>query len=225
MIQSEIKKHFIRCKVDGCEHKFTSVIGIVHHVRYAHQCKLVVCGQYSYVEKFNYLRLPWKWLSNNWKKLILLIKNKWSCQKCGFNKRRDDGGIILEMDHIDANHHNNSKENLRILCPNCHAMTDNFRNWGNKQNRIRSTRNTGKLIRHRKGPKKRFNVSKRTLTDLIWKKGLTGTAILFGVSHTSIARRAKKLGIITPGARTNLEYRKKKYKEIFGKELFNDDGP
>lgn len=29
----------------------------------------------------------------------------------------------LELDHIDGEHYNNEFENLRILCPNCHALT------------------------------------------------------------------------------------------------------
>lgn len=33
----------------------------------------------------------------------------------------------LELDHVDGNHLNNSIDNLRILCPNCHAQTDNYR--------------------------------------------------------------------------------------------------
>lgn len=32
--------------------------------------------------------------------------------------------IPIELDHIDGNHYNNNLENLRILCPNCHAQTE-----------------------------------------------------------------------------------------------------
>lgn len=35
--------------------------------------------------------------------------------------------IPLELDHINGNHEDNSIENLRLLCPNCHAQTDNYR--------------------------------------------------------------------------------------------------
>jgi Zn finger protein HypA/HybF involved in hydrogenase expression len=30
--------------------------------------------------------------------------------------------IPLELDHIDGNHFNNSLDNLRVVCPNCHAQ-------------------------------------------------------------------------------------------------------
>lgn len=35
--------------------------------------------------------------------------------------------IPLELHHIDGDNTNNSLENLQILCPNCHALTDNYR--------------------------------------------------------------------------------------------------
>jgi len=38
-----------------------------------------------------------------------------------------DQPIPLELDHIDGNHQNNALENLRLLCPNCHALTPTFR--------------------------------------------------------------------------------------------------
>lgn len=33
----------------------------------------------------------------------------------------------LELDHIDGNNRNNLIENLRIICPNCHAQTDTYK--------------------------------------------------------------------------------------------------
>ena len=35
--------------------------------------------------------------------------------------------IPLELEHIDGNPSNNLKENLTLLCPNCHALTDTYR--------------------------------------------------------------------------------------------------
>jgi 5-methylcytosine-specific restriction endonuclease McrA len=34
-----------------------------------------------------------------------------------------DQEIPLELDHVDGNAGNNQIENLRVLCPNCHAQT------------------------------------------------------------------------------------------------------
>lgn len=55
------------------------------------------------------------------------------CSRC---KRRKwlGAAIPLELDHIDGNHENNALENLRLLCPNCHALTPTYR--GRKQSRV-----------------------------------------------------------------------------------------
>ena len=35
--------------------------------------------------------------------------------------------IPLEVHHIDGDSLNNEMSNLKLLCPNCHAFTDNYR--------------------------------------------------------------------------------------------------
>ena len=41
--------------------------------------------------------------------------------------------IPLQLDHINGNRDDNRLENLRILCPNCHAQTENFAGKKNKK--------------------------------------------------------------------------------------------
>jgi len=48
------------------------------------------------------------------------------CSSCNLTRWKDVN-IPLELDHIDGNHQNNSLSNLRLLCPNCHALTDTYR--------------------------------------------------------------------------------------------------
>jgi hypothetical protein len=38
----------------------------------------------------------------------------------------------LELDHINGDRYDNRLENLRILCPNCHAQTDTYRGKNKK---------------------------------------------------------------------------------------------
>lgn len=38
-----------------------------------------------------------------------------------------DKEIPLELHHINGNNRDNRLENLMLLCPNCHALTDSYR--------------------------------------------------------------------------------------------------
>ncbi|MBN9735485.1 MULTISPECIES: transposase [unclassified Pseudonocardia] len=44
------------------------------------------------------------------------------CETCGLSRWRD-APLPLHLDHVNGDHTDNRLENLRILCPNCHAQT------------------------------------------------------------------------------------------------------
>jgi hypothetical protein len=49
-----------------------------------------------------------------------------TCNNCHLSTWLDNP-IPLELDHIDGNNSNNNLDNLRLLCPNCHALTPTYR--------------------------------------------------------------------------------------------------
>jgi hypothetical protein len=59
------------------------------------------------------------------RKIYLIEKHGVKCFTCE-NTEWNDKPIPIQLDHIDGNHENNSEENLRLLCPNCHAQTDTY---------------------------------------------------------------------------------------------------
>ena len=46
------------------------------------------------------------------------------CEKCS-NTVWFNEPIPLELHHVDGNHYNNVLDNLKLLCPTCHAQCDN----------------------------------------------------------------------------------------------------
>lgn len=74
----------------------------------------------------------------------MLEKANYACEECGWNKKNPySGKIPLEIHHIDGNYTNNKEENLKVLCPNCHSLTNNYKSMNKNSLRDR-TKYTGR---------------------------------------------------------------------------------
>jgi hypothetical protein len=64
------------------------------------------------------------------------------CEKCGWGEPNPfDGVVPVQINHINGNPYDHRRENLEIICPNCHSLTENYgiKNKGNgRGNRHRS---------------------------------------------------------------------------------------
>lgn len=58
------------------------------------------------------------------------------CNACGITEWRGEPAP-LELDHINGDRYDNRLENLRILCPNCHAQTETYRGRNAKISKIK----------------------------------------------------------------------------------------
>ena len=69
-------------------------------------------------------------------KLALIDERGHMCECCK-NTSWMNKPITIELDHIDGDNKNNKKENLKLLCPNCHSQTTTWRR----------AKNPGKIVK------------------------------------------------------------------------------
>ena len=81
---------------------------------------------------------PFEELPQSWRRYKILIDQDGCCNKCGIKKWNGEL-ITFELEHKDGNNQNNSRENLELLCPNCHSQTKTWRGRKLRKNRVRIT--------------------------------------------------------------------------------------
>ena len=59
------------------------------------------------------------------------------CQKCGWGEENPiTHKVPLQIHHIDGDCLNNKEDNLQLLCPNCHSLTETFGNLNKNSSRV-----------------------------------------------------------------------------------------
>lgn len=68
----------------------------------------------------------------------LLERSGSKCEQCGWSKIHPvTGKVPLEINHKDGDHTNNKEDNLEIICPNCHSLTETYRSLNKGKGRPR----------------------------------------------------------------------------------------
>lgn len=71
------------------------------------------------------------------------------CIVCGWAERRaKDGRIPLTWDHIDGDCSNNRFDTVRLICSNCHSLTDRYGSLNTESRRKRWGSTTGARSAH-----------------------------------------------------------------------------
>jgi Zn finger protein HypA/HybF involved in hydrogenase expression len=65
-------------------------------------------------------------MTDQTRKMIIMREREYRCEVCGITDWMGKP-INLELDHVDGNADNNSSENLRLICPNCHSQTATYK--------------------------------------------------------------------------------------------------
>jgi 5-methylcytosine-specific restriction endonuclease McrA len=60
------------------------------------------------------------------RRALLEIGRPYACEGCGCDGLWQGSPLTLHVDHINGDFRDNLAQNLRFLCPNCHAQTPNF---------------------------------------------------------------------------------------------------
>lgn len=75
----------------------------------------------------NTFNLKNKITESKWIKKYLINKYGNKCMKCNWDeKNKITNKVPIQLNHIDGNSENNKLNNLELLCPNCHSLTDNY---------------------------------------------------------------------------------------------------
>jgi endogenous inhibitor of DNA gyrase (YacG/DUF329 family) len=110
-------------------------------------CSVLCSGQYQW-EKVSVPKIE-EGLGGNYKRYLKETRGD-NCALCGQSNVWNNKPLTLQLDHIDGDSDNNSLDNLRLVCPNCHTQTETFGNAG-KGSRYKKTSKRNTYLQAYKG--------------------------------------------------------------------------
>ena len=188
------------------------------------------CSEHSNQYKINESIKNWLdgndegWSGTGIKKFIrnyLIKEANYKCELCGWGEINPySGNLPLEIHHKDGNYKHNTLDNLQVLCPNCHSLTDNYKSMnkdscrerGEYANRkienennicidcgakisIGATRCRTCSNKQRTIPLENMLVSREELKELIRNQPFTTIGKQFGVSDNSVKKWCDKYNL------------------------------
>lgn len=166
-----LKKIISKYKIDITH--FNRKINIKHN-----NLKLPLCDILKDGVSYNSTRLKNRLLDESIK--------KHKCENCGNEKWLDDN-IPLQLHHINGNRFDNRIDNLQLLCPNCHVLTDNF---GSKNIKVKRTHPLTNLL-----IEKKYNDKEELLSWFKYGKTYSEVAKINNVNQSSLQRWVKREGL------------------------------
>lgn len=119
------KKPRLQCLNCGRETKRAVDKYCDNKCQHEHQYKVYVASWLSGQE--NGVSLKYGNISKHVRR-YLIERDGEKCSLCGWCKVNPyTGKVPVEVDHIDGDWQNNSPDNLRLLCPNCHSLTPTYK--------------------------------------------------------------------------------------------------
>lgn len=116
----------------------------------------------------------------NQKRIDMLVKDglkQYICEDCKIGNIWNNAPLVLQLHHIDGNHKNNDIKNIKILCPNCHSQTTNFRSKKNIDDSIWI-----QLLSESKTIGEAISKSKKYPSGALYKR-LEALIVKFNLSH------------------------------------------
>lgn len=160
-------------------------------------------------------------------------KANYQCEQCGWGEINSFTNLIpLELHHKNGNWEETTENNLIVLCPNCHSLTENFRSRGSgrsersKYYMTNTCVDCGTTITNASTRCKQCNltflkeehlktlpITREELKQLIRTISFTEIARQYGVSDSGVKRWCESFGL--PKTKTQINgYSDKEWENI-----------